>query len=777
MRIQIIYKIIGEENMSYKVIGNSVNRLDAVAKVTGKAKYTDDFFERDMLVGKVLSSPYAHAIIKNIDVSKAKALSGVEAVITYKDLPNIQFATAGHPYSLDPSHQDVADRLILTNKARFVGDSIAAVVAKDTLTAEKALKLIEVEYEILQHVLDPEEAIKPGAPIIHEEKPNNIISSFGPEYGDIESDIKNAAHVIEGVYETSIVQHCHLENQSAYAYLDADNRIVIVTSTQIPHIVRRIVGQSLGISWGRIRVIKPFIGGGFGNKQDVIIEPLTAAMTLAVNGRPVRYTLTREECFIGTRTRHAMKFYFKTAISKENKLLGVHIKAFSNNGAYASHGHSIIMSASSKFRPLYNFKSIKVEPTTVYTNLPTAGAMRGYGVPQIFFALESHLDDIARKLKLDPIEFRKDNLISIGHVDPLSKVTVRSFGIPECIEKGKEMIKWDEKKKQCENQHGDKRRGLGMACFSYFSGTYPVGLEIAGTRIVMNQDGSIQIQVGATEIGQGSDTAFAQMAAEVIGIPMEMIRVISSQDTDITPYDTGAYASRQTYITGAAVKKAALEVRNKVLVIASRKTGLTTDELDIIDAKIVEKRMGNFICSIEDIAMEAFYDRDHSEPITSDISMNVKTNAVAYGVTFAFVEVDMKTGQIEVLEIYNVHDSGVIINPKLAEGQVEGGISMSLGYALSEQLLFDKKTGKVLNNNLLDYKLQTILDTPNIGVAFVDTYDPTGSFGQKSIGENPTISPAPAIRNAVLDATGVAFNKIPMNPQAVFEKFKDGGLL
>ncbi|QVK18780.1 xanthine dehydrogenase molybdenum-binding subunit XdhA [Mycoplasmatota bacterium] len=763
--------------MSNKVIGKSVSRLDALSKVTGKAKYADDYFERDMLVGKVLRSPHAHAIIKNIDVSKAKELAGVEAVITHKDLPKIKFATAGHPWSLDENHRDVEDRLILTDKARHVGDSIAAVVAINPLIAEKALKLIEVEYEVLPHILDPEKAMEEGAPVIHEEKPNNIISSFSQEYGDVDYDFQNASYIFDGIYETSIVQHCHLENHSAYAYKDTDGRIVIVTSTQIPHIVRRIVSQALGISWGNVRVIKPYIGGGFGNKQDVVIEPLTVAMSLAVNGRPVRYALTREECFIGTRTRHAIKFYFKTALSKENKLKAIKIKAISNNGAYASHGHSIIMSASSKFRPLYNFKSVKVEPKTVYTNLPTAGAMRAYGVPQIFFALESHLDDIARKLNLDPIELRKQNLISVGHVDPLTNITVRSCGIRECIQKGKELIKWDEKKKQYQNQEGEVKKGLGMACFSYFSGTHPVGLELSGARIIMNQDGSIQLQVGATEIGQGSDTVFAQMAAEVIGIPISMVRIVSTQDTDITPFDTGAYASRQTYITGAAVKKAALEIREKVLNIASKSSGLAKDALDIVNAKIVEKKLGTIICPLQDIAMASYYDRMSAEPITSDISVNVRTNSVAYGVTFVEVSVDMITGKIEILEIYNVHDSGVIINPKLAEGQVQGGVSMALGYALSEKMLFDEKTGRPLNHNLLDYKLQTILDTPKIGVDFVETYEATGSFGQKSLGENPTISPAPAIRNAVLDATGVAFNKIPMNPQAVFEKFKDEGLL
>ncbi|SFD30756.1 xanthine dehydrogenase molybdenum-binding subunit XdhA [Clostridium uliginosum] len=763
--------------MTNNIVGNSVIRFDAVAKVTGKAKYVDDFFISDMLIGKVLRSPYAHAIVKNIDTSKAKALDGVEAVITHKDLPKIKFATAGHPWSLDPSHRDIEDRLILTNKARFVGDAIAAVVAVDEVVAAKALELIDVDYEVLEPILKSEDALKKDAPIIHEERPNNILSSFGSEIGNVEEDLKKADRVFEGKFETSMVQHCHMENHSTYVYVDSEERIVIVSSTQIPHIVRRVVGQALGIPWGKIKVIKPYVGGGFGNKQDVVIEPLTVAMSLAVNGKPVRYTLDREECFIDTRTRHAMKIKFKTAVSKDGKLLGMDIENLVNNGAYASHGHSVAMSAGGKFRGVYDFNSIKYSPVTVYTNLPAAGAMRGYGAPQMCFALESHIDDISRELNMDPIEFRIKNFITEGYVEPLSKNVVRAFGLLECIEKGKELIKWDEKKKLYKNKSGDKRRGVGMACFSYFTGTYPVALEPAGARIVMNQDGSVQLQIGATEIGQGSDTVFGQMVAEVLGLKIDMVHVISIQDTDITPFDTGSYASRQTFVSGAAVKKCALEIKDKVLAFASSKCGLEANELDIINCKIVEKRLGKVICPLEEIAMESYYDRIKCCPITSDTSVNVRVNAIAYGATYAAVEVDIKTGKIEVLEIYNIHDSGIVMNPMLAEGQVHGGVSMGLGYALSEQMLFDEKTGKPLNNNLLDYKLQTIMDTPTIGSAFVEKYEPAGGFGQKSIGENTTVSPAPAIRNAVLDATGVAFNKIPMNPQSVFEKFKEVGLV
>lgn len=763
--------------MTVNVVGKRVKRVDAVAKVTGKAKYTDDFMERDMLVGKILRSPYAHAIVKNIDVSKAKALPGVEAVLTYKDVPDNKYATAGHPYSLDPKHRDREDRTILTKKARFVGDEIAAVVATDDLTAEKALKLIDVEYEVLEPVLTPEDALKENAPLIHEEYDNNIISDFGYQIGDVEESFKESDYIFEDEFETSIVQHCHLENHISYAYVDADDRIVIVSSTQIPHICRRIVGQALGIPWGRIRVIKPYIGGGFGNKQDVCLEPLNAALTLAIGGRPVKIDLSREECMIATRTRHAFKYKFKTGVSKDGKLIATHITAISNNGAYASHGHSIAMSAGTKFRPLYSFKSIKFDPVTVYTNLPAAGAMRAYGVPQIKFALESHMENIARKLNMDPIEFRRRNLLGEGYVDPLNGNKVLSCGIHECIAKGKELINWDEKKEKYKNQTGIKRRGLGMACFSYASGTHPVGLELAGARIVLNQDGSVQLQIGATEIGQGSDTVFAQMVAEVLGIPVDMVHVVSTQDTDISPFDTGAYASRQTYVTGMAVKKAALEVKEKILNFVWGMTDIPAEALDIEDANIVYKHSGEVVMPLSKVAMQTYYDTVFAKPITSDTSNNARVNAMSFGVTFAEVEVDIKTGKIEVVEIFNVHDSGKIINPQLAEGQVHGGVSMGIGYALSEEMLFDEKTGKPLNNNLLDYKLPTIMDTPDIGVAFVETHDPTGPFGNKSLGEPPAISPAPAIRNAVLDATGVAFDRIPMTPQRVFEKFKEAKLV
>jgi xanthine dehydrogenase molybdenum-binding subunit len=774
-----------------QAIGKRVRRIDAVAKVRGQAKYVDDLITKEVLVAKVFRSTIANGWVKRIDISKAMTLPGVKAVVTYEDVPKHTFPTAGHPYSKDPEHQDVADRNLLTRRVRFYGDEIAAVVAVDEFTAEQALKLIEVEYEEYEPILTAEDALKEGAVEIHQGT-KNIIKHTGYELGDVAAAFAGADYIFEDEFKTGIVQHCQLENHISYAYVESDGRIVIITSTQIPHIVRRIAGQALGVPWGKIRVIKPCVGGGFGSRQDVVQEPLNAFLSLAVHGHPVKLEYSREECMIATRVRHAINFKIKTGVNKDGTIVARELQAISLNGGYASHGHVVVSNAGSKFSYLYPCNATKFDATTVYTTAPVAGAMRGYGIPQVIFALESHMEDIARTIGLDPIEFRLKNLVQQGYVDPLTGIRVDSCGIRECIARGKELIRWDEKKAQgkgdiasaergCpqlkKGQTGTRRRGLGMACFTYTSGTHPEGLEISGARIVLNQDGSVQLQIGATEIGQGSDTVFAQMTAETIGIPVEMVHVLSTQDTDITPFDTGAYASRQTYISGMAVVKAAEEIKAKVLNYAWGMTDIPAGSMDIVNAWIVNKHNGEQIISLAEVALDSYYNRVFASPITADVSNNARINALSFGCTFAEVEVDIATCKVEVLKIYNVHDAGRIINPQLAEAQIHGGVSMGLGYALSEQLLLDPKTGKPLNNNLLDYKLPTIMDTPEIGASFVETYEPSSPYGCKSLGETPAFSPAPAIRNAILDATGIKFNELPISPQSMFIKFKEAGLI
>ncbi|PKK40509.1 Xanthine dehydrogenase, molybdenum binding subunit [Clostridiaceae bacterium JG1575] len=763
--------------MTGDVVGKSVVRKDALEKVLGRAMYTDDFLIPDLLVGRLVHSPHAHARVKKVHKEKALALDGVLAVLCYDDVPHIPYPSAGHPYSLDPSHRDVADRLIFTDVARYVGDVVAGVVAEDELTARRAAALVEVDYEELPFVLNPKEAMAEGAPRLHEGFPRNILASFGNDYGDTLGTLKTAHYCVEDTYSTNIVQHAQMENQTATAHVASDGRIVITSSTQIPHIVRRVVGQALDRPWGDVQVIKPYLGGGFGNKQDVIAEPIVAAMTLAVGGRPVRLTYDREEVFVDTRTRHGIEIAFHTCLDENHKLLATHVEAISNNGSYASHGHSIIMAATSKFRPLYHWQAFRIEPKTVYTNLPTAGAMRGYGAPQMTFALECHMDDLARRFKMDPVEFRMKNLVGLGYEDPVTHNRVKSFGIPECIRRGKEAIGWDEKRATYAHQTGCRRKGVGMALFSYGSGTYPAGLEISGARMSLHQDGSLTLMVGATEIGQGADTVFAQMAAQTVGLSYDKVRVRSTQDTDIAPFDTGAYASRQTYVVGFAIHEAATIIQKKICKVAARLTGLPPEELETREDYVIHRGTKEVLMPIADAALEAYYHREFAEPITAEVSTNTRVNAFSYGATFCEIETDLRTGKIEILDILNLHDCGTVINPQTAEGQVFGGMSMGIGQALTEDLKFSPKDGHCLNPNLLDYKIGTAMDMPPMRCLFVEAKDPSSPYGQKSLGEPPTLSPAPAIRNALLHATGVAMNDLPLSQQRVFEAFQAAGIL
>lgn len=758
-------------------IGKSITRVDAYEKVTGRAKYTEDLCPSNALVAKVLHSTIANGWVKAIDTSEALQVKGVIKIVTCFDVPKHDFPTPGHPWSTEKSHQDIADRRLLNERVRIYGDDIAAVIAEDEIAANRALKLIKVTYEELTPLLTPQEAMNTNASILHESCPNNILKHTSFEIGNYEEAIKDDdLKWFEGTYETQVVQHCHIENAISYAYSEG-NRIVVVSSTQIPHIMRRIIGQALGIPWGKVRVIKPYIGGGFGNKQDVLYEPLNAFLSLQVGGKCVKLELSREEVFQCTRTRHSIKFHLKTGVRPNGQLVARKIEAFSNQGGYASHGHAIVANAVNGYRHLYQEeKALRSDAYTVYTNLPTAGAMRGYGIPQMNFACESHMQDIAEGLGIDPIAFRIQNMMPLGYKDPLSGITCYSTGLRECIEKGKVYIGWDQKYKAYQDQTGTTRKGIGMGIFSYKTGVYPISLETSSCRMVLNQDGSMQLQMGATEIGQGADTVFTQMAAETIGFSLDQVHIVSTQDTDLSPFDTGAYASRQTYVSGMAVKQTAELFKSKIIAYAGKMLNYPVEVLDLVDNQIIHQPTQEILSSVASIALEAFYSLTDCQHITAESTIQCKDNTFSFGACFVEVEVDMPLGQIKVLDIINVHDSGLLINPQLATAQVHGGMSMGLGYGLSEQLLFDEKA-RPLNANLLDYKLPTSMDTPDLHVEFVETVDPSGPYGNKSLGEPPAIPVAPALRNAVKHATGVAINTLPLNPQKLFEAFQAKGLI
>ena len=760
-------------------IGNNMTRVDAFDKVTGSAKYTADLEPQGLLAAKVIRSTIANGVVKSFDLEEALKVPGVVKIVTCFDVPDIQFPTPGHPWSVETAHQDIADRKLLNTRVRVYGDDIAAVIAEDDIVAARAARLVKVEYEEYAPLLTVEDAMAEGASRLHDEKPGNVIahSSFVVGEGTYGEAVKEEGLVeIEKDYRTQSVQHCHIETPISFAYMEK-GRIIVTTSTQIPHIVRRVISQALGLPMGRIRVIKPYIGGGFGNKQDVLYEPLNAFLTTQVGGRGVRMEISREETLGCTRVRHAIEFKVKAAARKDGTLVARKLEAYSNQGGYASHAHAIVANSSNEFKQIYkDEKVLESDAWTVYTNLATGGAMRGYGIPQAAFAAECMADDLALALHMDPLEFRKKNCMRPGYVDPHTHVKCNTYGLAECMEKGREFIRWDEKRREYENQTGPVRKGIGMAIFCYKTGVYPISLETASCRMILNQDGSMQLQMGATEIGQGADTVFTQMAAEVTGITEDKVNVLSTQDTDVSPFDTGAYASRQTYVSGMAVKKTGAIFKEKILDYAAYMLEKPQDTLDVRDNHIVDKETGTQLLPMEELATTAFYSLDRSVHITAEATSHCKTNTFATGVCFAEVEVDMPLGKVKVTNIVNVHDSGKLINPKLAAAQVHGGMSMGLGYGLSEELLFDAK-GRPLNDNLLDYKLPTAMDTPDLNALFVELDDPTGPFGNKALGEPPAIPVAPAVRNAVLNATGVAVDSLPMDPQKMVKHFKEAGLI
>lgn len=760
-------------------VGKSVERVDAYDKVTGRAKYTDDLCDRSALVVRLVHSSIAHGRVRNIDKSAAEEVPGIVRIFTCFDVPKIAFPTAGHPWSTDPAHQDTADRYMLNEHVRYVGDEVVAVVAEDEVAAAQAARLIKIEYEEYPFVLDPLEAMKEGAPVLHDELfKDNILKHTTITKGNYDEACKEPGLIcVDKWYTTQTVQHCHIENHVVYAYAE-NGRTVIVSSTQIPHIVRRTVGQALGQPWGNFRVIKPYIGGGFGNKQDTLYEPITAWISQQLGGRLVKLDVPREDTFVSNRVRHAIKYHIISWVRPDGTYVARKLECFSDQGAYASHGHSIAAKGAGAFPQMYPCDNIQVDAYTIYTNKSAAGAMRGYGIPQAMFAFESHTDDVCRRLGLDTEEFRRKRIMPVGYFDPFSKNVNYFDTYNQCMDKAIEYMDYRRKKKEYANQSGNIRKGIGLSCFWYNTAVYPISLEHSSCRLVLNQDGSMQLQVGETEIGQGADTAYAQMAADVVGLKSYRdVHVVSNQDTDITPFGLGAYASRQTYVCGFSITQTGLMLKQKILDYAHELTRMPVFELDVVDSNIVRTTDGKVLMPLSELATQALYSLEHSVHLTAESTYQIKSNAYSFGCCIAEVEVDIQLCKAKIVKIINVHDCGRLINPALAEAQVHGGMSMGIGYAMSEQLLFDPKTGRALNNNLLDYKLSTFMDHPHLEAQFVENPEPTNPFGTKALGEPPATPVAPAVRNAILNATGVEIDSIPLNPHNLFKRFTEEGLI
>jgi putative selenate reductase molybdopterin-binding subunit len=764
------------------VVGHNVRKVDGIKLVTGGAAFTDDIHIPGMLIGKILPSPHAHARIQRIDTRKAKALPGVQAVLTYKDVPRVPHTTAGQAWP-EPSPYDT---YLLDSKVRFVGDRVAAVAAETRAIAEQALKLIEVEYEVLPAVLEIEQAMAPGAPVIHDEpdstrifdRERNIAGYILREIGDVEQGFREADRIFEREFRTQRQQHTPLEPHVTIAWLDSDNRLVIRTSTQVPYHCRRQVAMILEIPVSRIHVIKPRIGGGFGGKQEMLLEDICGALALATR-RPVKIEFTREEEFYMSRSRHPQILRMKMGVRRDGTVLASQLTVVATTGAYGSHSTTVQGNTGSKVLPLYRAPHMRFECHVVYTNAPVAGAFRGYGCPQGFFAQETVVDEIATELGIDPLEFHRNNMIRLGDVDLLSAQlgegreglprVVRSCGLTECMESAARAIGWKEKRGRMavSNGHGRVKRGVGMACTMQGSGI--AGVDWASAFLKMNEDGSFFLQVGASDVGAGADTVLSQIAAETLGVSLDKI-IITSGDTDITPFDVGAYASSTTIISGGAVKKAAAKVRAQVLELASRMLDAPIDQLDCANNEVFTTSECRKSVRMGDLALEAMYKEKFQ--IMDGASHFNTDSPPPFCATFAEVEVDTETGQVRVLHLATAVDPGTAINPMQAEGQVEGAVAQGLGYALTEELVLDA-AGRPVNPNFLDYKIFGSKDMPKLTTILVQTDEPLGPYGAKSISEVPINGPAPAIANAIFHAVGVRIRKLPIRPEDVLRALRE----
>jgi putative selenate reductase molybdopterin-binding subunit len=758
-------------------VGKDVHKIDALGLVTGQAKFTDDFTMPGMLHARLLRSPYAHARIKSIKTKEAMALPGVVAVLTHKHVPRVPFTTAGQGYP-EPSPYD---DFILDRKVRFVGDKVALVAAETEEIAEKALNLIEVEYERLPAVLNARKAMRSGAPIIHDEKEchiaipvpyepgENRVARVEAVVGDVEKGIREAEQTVEDEFENQSASHSAIEPHCALSWLDEKSRLNIISSTQVPFHARRIVSRALQIPIKKIRIIKPRLGGGFGGKQEVLLEPYVGILTLKT-GRPVKMRLSRKEVFTSARVRHNMITKVQVAAKKNGELTSIDLYALSNTGAYGTHGLTVASNVGTRTLPMFRCPNLHFSSDVVYTNLSVAGAYRGYGGTQGILAAAIAMDDLAERLGMDPVDFYLRNVIEgrtevpflreLGEGPVTGMPVIGSCELAACIRAGAAAIGW--KKKRGRPGGGRFRRGLGMSVM--MQGSSIPYIDMGSAFIKMNDDGSFNLLMGATEIGQGSDTVLAQIAAEVLTVKTDDIIVYSS-DTDLTPFDVGAYASSTTYLSGMAVKNAAEKVKKQILRVGATLLGTGPERVHLAGARVVEPKKSSV--SFREIGTHALYQRDQFQ-IAASASQFSQESPPPFAAHFVEVEVDRATGKVRVLRYVQAVDCGTPINPTLARGQAIGALLNGISYALVERYIFGSD-GTLLNPNYGYYKIFCTKDIPRITTIFVPSYEPTGPFGAKSVGEICISGPLPAISNAIYDAVDVRLHRTPFTPDKVLE--------
>ncbi|MGI9861690.1 molybdopterin cofactor-binding domain-containing protein [Moorella naiadis] len=738
-------------------VGRPTPVIDAVAKATGRLVYVGDMELPHMLHGKILFSPVPHARIKSIDTGAAEALPGVRAVVTYKNSPRVPYNSALR-YA---GHNIPRNEYIFDAKVRFVGDRVAAVAADDEETAARALKLIKVEYEELPAVFDPEAALQPGAPEIH--AGGNLAATVKAEAGDVDGAMAAADLVFTDRITTPRVSHAAIEPHTSLA--DYNNgKLTVWTSNQNIFATRLILSEVLGLPLNKVRVIKPPVGGAFGGKLEAVLEPVVALLALKT-GRPVRMELSRREVMISTRTRYAAVFYLKTGLKKDGTMVAQEIKAVMDKGAYATSVLNVPSAMNDKAFKLYRVPNLRITSLPVYTNNPIGGAMRGYGSPQLMAAREIHLDHIARALGRDPVDFRRQNLVRPGDINPRFNKTLGNCRPLDCLEEGAARFGWEEKRRRPKDYAARYRLGIGVASGIHGTGVYGVHVDMTTVALKMNEDGSCTLLTGNQDLGQGSSTVLSMIAAEVLGLELDQIEVVEA-DTELTSWDVGTYASRVTWVGGNAAKKAAEKVKEQLLEEGARLLEEPAGGLDIGGGYVYVKDNPAKRVSLGEIVIAAQQGPNQRE-IKAYESYHSVFGPGSYTADFAEVEVDTETGKVRVLKFVAAHDVGRAINPLLVEGQIEGGIQMGLGYGLSEELVVDPATGRVVNPSLKKYRLFKAADMPPIEVILVEKGEEYGPFGAKSIGEAATVAVAPAVVNAVADALGLEFNDLPVTPEKI----------
>jgi 4-hydroxybenzoyl-CoA reductase alpha subunit len=748
----------------FDFIGKDIPRIDATDKATGNALFTVDLSFPHMLHAKLLRSPHPHAKILNIDTRKAEKLPGVKAVITGKDTP----------YTFGVSHFDQTP--LQTEKVRHVGDAVAAVAAIDADTALEALRLIKVDYEPLPFVFDPLEAMKPGAPVIHQGKERNIAAHSQYNVGNVEEAFRKSDFVFEDHFETQRVSHVCPEPHNGIAVWDSSGKLTFYYCTQAPDLTRLQLAKALGVPESKVRVITHTVGGGFGSRATSKFSMDFAAIVLARKaGKPVKIEYTREEEFIYATFRHKFIMDIKTGVTKEGMILGRQVTTVCDNGAYCDYGPVCTNVGGAMAGTLYRYMNYKFDGYSVYTNLPYGGAMRGLGNPAVTYAMETQLSMIAARLKMDPLEIRVKNAVHTGD-ETASGAILRSCGLTESLQAVAEKIQWREKR-----AHPHPNRGLGIACGVHFTGVRlspGIDADFAGANLIVNDDGSVNLATSCTEIGSGSNTVYAQIASEILGVVPEKIHVVFG-DTENCPMGWGSRASRNTGVGGMAVKLASEDARRQILSAASKKMEIPPEGLDIKKGMVYAKGTPSYALSIADIVRFNRY-RKNGQAIMAQAHWDAPSEladkvtgrgnfsyAFSFGAKAVEVEVDPGTGKVTILKVVAAQDVGTAINPLGIHCQLEGASHMGLGYALTEEILIDPK-GRMANNHLADYKILTSLDMPPVESIILESGDPIGPFGAKGVGEMATIGIPEAIAAAIHDAVGVWVKDLPVTSEKVW---------